>query len=87
MTYAVEYSTRFIRTFRKVNPALQEEIIERTELLKDSSNHKRLRVHKLSGKLKKVWSFSVNYRVRITFARIKKNVIVLETIGTHDEVL
>jgi len=86
MAYTVEYSTRFIRAFRKVGPALQEEIIERVELLKDPHNHERLKVHKLSGKLKGVWSFSVNYRIRITFAKPRKNVVVLETIGTHDEV-
>lgn len=86
MALTIEYSTRFIRTFRKIEPALQEEIVERVEQLKDRKNHKRLNIHKLSGKLKNIWSFSINYRVRITFSRPKKNVIVLETVGTHDEV-
>lgn len=86
MGYSVEYSTRFIRTFRKIDPNLQEEIIEKVELLKDPSNHKRLKVHKLTGTLKGIWSFSVNYKIRITFAKPKKNVIILETVGTHDEV-
>lgn len=86
MLYTIEYSTRFIRTFRKIKPDLQEEIIEKVELLKNASNHKRLKVHKLTGKLKGIWSFSVNYRIRITFAKPKKNILVLETVGTHDEV-
>lgn len=86
MVYTIEYSTSFIRTFRKIETDLQEEIIEKVDLLKDPSNHKRLKVHKLTGKLKGIWSFSVNYRIRVTFAKPKKNVIVLETVGTHDEV-
>lgn len=86
MSFVIEYSTRFIRTFRKLEPALQEEIVEKVELLKDETNHGRLRVHKLSGKLTGVWSFSVNYRICVTFARPKKNVIVLAAVGTHDEV-
>ena len=86
MVYTVEYSTRFIRVFRKIAPDLQEEIIEKVELLKDEDNHKRLKVHKLSGKLKSIWSFSVNYKIRVTFVKPKKNVIVLGTVGTHDEV-
>ena len=86
MVYTIEYSTRFIRTFRKTAPALQEEIIEKVELLKDAGNHQRLKVHMLTGKLKGIWSFSVNYRVRVTFAKPKRNVIVLESVGTHDEV-
>jgi len=86
MIYAIEYSRRFIRTFSKIEAALQGEVVEKVELLKKSTNHRRLKVHKLTGKLKGIWSFSVNYRIRITFAKPRKNVIVLETVGTHDEV-
>ena len=86
MRLTVEYSSRFIRTVRKIDTDLQGEIVERVELLKDSDNHKRLKVHKLTGKLKGIWSFSVNYRIRITFSKQKKDVFVLETIGTNDEV-
>ena len=86
MALTVEYSSRFVRTFRKLDPALQEEVIEKVVLFKSATNHKKLKVHKLTGKLKRVWSFSVNYRVRITFAKPKKNVFLLETLGTHDEV-
>jgi len=86
MAISIEFSTRFIRAFQKIDPDLQEEIIEKVELLKDPENHKRLKVHKLSGKLKEIWSFSVNYRIRITFAKVKKNIFILETVGTHDEV-
>ena len=86
MAFTIEYSSRFIRTFRKMSADLQDEIVEKVDLLKDLRNHKRLKVHKLSGKLRSVWSFSINYRIRATFAKPKKNVIVLETVGTHDEV-
>jgi mRNA-degrading endonuclease YafQ of YafQ-DinJ toxin-antitoxin module len=86
MALQIEYSTRFIRTFGKLGVDLQEEVIEKVEALKDTRNHKRLKVHKLGGKLKGIWSFSINYRIRVTFFKPKKNVIVLETVGTHDEV-
>lgn len=86
MRCTVEYSSRFIRTVRKIDADLQTEIVEKIELLKDSDNHKRLKVHTLTGKLRGIWSFSVNYRIRITFSRQRKNVLVLETVGTHDEV-
>lgn len=86
MAFEVEYSTRFVRTSSRLSPELKEEILERVEQLKDLKNHKRPKVHKLKGKLKDVWSFSVNYRIRITFFKPRKNVILLETVGTHDEV-
>ncbi len=86
MAYAVEYSTRFIRTLRKLEPDLQDDVVEKVELLKSEANHKRLKVHKLTGVLKGVWSFSVNYRIRVLFAKPKKNVLLLASVGTHDEV-
>lgn len=85
MAYTVEYSSRFIRTLRKLPPALQEEIFEKVTLLQDPESHPGLRVHKLSGRLQHIWSFSVNYRIRITFAKIGET-LILETVGTHDEV-
>ncbi len=82
----VEYSTRFMRAFQKLPTELQDEVIEKVELLKNPTNHTRLKAHKLGGDLSGIWSFSVNYRIRITYAKISARVFVLETVGTHDEV-
>lgn len=86
MILRVEYSPRFIKMYRSLETALQDEVDEKVELLKDSRNHSKLKVHKLGGKLSGINSFSVNYRVRITFSLISKSTIVLERVGTHDEV-
>ena len=86
MALTIGYSKKFLKTFRRLERDLQDEILEKIELLKDTKNHNKLRVHKLSGKLKSVMSFSVNYRVRITFTYVHKNTIALHTVGTHDEV-
>ena len=48
----------------------------------------RLKTHKLSGKLKNLWSFSVEYDLRVIFFFTKdqpKKAIFID-IGTHDEV-
>lgn len=86
MEYRVEYSPRFIRMYRNLEPALQDEVDEKVELLKETKYHARLKVHKLAGRLTGIKSFSVNYRIRITFSFINKSTIVLERVGTHDEV-
>jgi mRNA-degrading endonuclease YafQ of YafQ-DinJ toxin-antitoxin module len=48
----------------------------------------RLKAHKLSGKLKGLWSFSIDYDIRIVFyftpEKPKKAVFI--DIGNHDEV-
>ena len=48
----------------------------------------KLKTHKLSGKLKELWSFSLDYDLRVVFyfTKDKPKKAVLVDIGTHDEV-
>ncbi len=48
-----------------------------------------LKSHKLSGDLSGSWACSAGYNLRIIFSIVNsegKEAILLETIGTHDEV-
>jgi mRNA-degrading endonuclease YafQ of YafQ-DinJ toxin-antitoxin module len=78
------YAPRFIRQFKHLPKDLQEEAIARIELFKDSKNHAFIKVHKLHGKLKKFYGFSVDFRNRIVFDYVSENEVVLLTIGDHD---
>jgi mRNA-degrading endonuclease YafQ of YafQ-DinJ toxin-antitoxin module len=48
----------------------------------------RLRTHKLSGRLKDLWSFSIGYDTRIVFyfTKDKPKRAIFVDIGTHDQV-
>jgi len=48
--------------------------------------HPKLRTHKLTGSLQDLWSFSIEYDLRVIFFFINDKEIVFEDIGTHDEV-
>ncbi len=63
----VAYTPAFVRRYKKLSRALKDEVKEHIDLFRDPKNHESLRVHKLSGPLKKFHSFSVNYRYRIIF--------------------
>lgn len=82
----VAYSPRFIRLVHSLPLALQEEVIEKVELFKNEKNHTSLKVRKLRGRLKDRFSFSVNYRTRITFVYLptKPKEAYLLTVGDHD---
>jgi len=82
--YGISFRASFVRQYNGLEKALQEEIIEKIELLKDRGNHKRLKVHKLHGHLIKYWSFSVNYKIRIVFYFESRKEIVLSLLGDHD---
>jgi addiction module RelE/StbE family toxin len=82
--FEIRYKPTFVRRFKKLSNELQEEILETIEALKDRKRHERLRVHKLTGKLKNYHSCSVNFKYRMVFLFEEKHIIVLADVGDHD---
>jgi mRNA-degrading endonuclease YafQ of YafQ-DinJ toxin-antitoxin module len=80
----IVYKPSFIREFKKLPPALQEDAHAKMELFRDVKNHEQLKVHKLTGQLKGFHSFSVTYSHRIVFAYESKDVVAFHMIGSHD---
>lgn len=78
------YAPSFVKQFKKLPAALQEEALEKLELFKDLGKHKSLKVHKLKGDLKDRYSFSVNYSFRIIFSYGKGEIRYILAIGDHD---
>lgn len=82
----IVYKARFLRQFKKLTPALQQEAKEKIELLKEDIQHPYLKTHKLKGRLQGWWSFSVNYKDRIVFQYEEykgEKAIALIAIGDH----
>jgi addiction module RelE/StbE family toxin len=82
--FRVSFKPSFVREAKRLEYALFEELLEKIELLKDKKNHSSLKVHKLHGKLRGFWSFSVTYKVRVVFQFESENEIVLLAVGDHD---
>jgi plasmid maintenance system killer protein len=79
----IEYAPAFLRQFKKLPAALQEEAQEKITLFKNRTNHRALKVHKLKGKLANKYGFSVNYRDRIVFKWLSDNEAAFLAIGDH----
>lgn len=80
----IKYKPSFLRDFKRLPVEIQEEAKERIVSFTNTSNHKKLKVHKLKGKLKDYYSFSVTYSHRIVFQYETKKSIVFIAIGDHD---
>jgi len=83
MSINIKYTPEFIRSYKKQIKPLQEEIEAKILELGNASNHKTLKVHKLHGRLRGYWSFSINYKYRIIFRYVEKNTIAIVTVGDH----
>ena len=58
-------------------------------LLEEDAFNPPLKTHKLKGKLKHSWACSAGYNARIIFQFVRyqnSDAILLEAVGTHDEV-
>jgi mRNA-degrading endonuclease YafQ of YafQ-DinJ toxin-antitoxin module len=45
-----------------------------------------LKTHKLSGRLKDLWSFKISYDMRVVFYFAEKDNVVFVDMGKHEEV-
>ena len=85
-------STAFMRAARRVfkrDMPIAGEIQGTMELLSADAFHPLLRTHKLRGALEGCWACSAAYDLRIVFRFVQHEgaeAILLETIGTHEEV-
>jgi addiction module RelE/StbE family toxin len=80
----IHYKPSFLRDFKKFSLQAQTDAKDKIDLFRDIRNHEHLQVHKLKGKLKEYYSFSVTYSHRIVFTYQDKSTIVFIAIGDHD---
>jgi len=81
--------TRDAKRFLKKNPQFTKNVKMTLSLLESDAFQPQLKTHKLKGNLKNSWACSVGYDLRIVFEIVryeKEDTILLQTIGTHDEV-
>ena len=77
------YSSSFQRAFKQLSEEIQKKATKREKIFFQDPFNPSLKTHKLKGKLKNYWSFSVNYNYRIVFKFLNGNKVGFIAIGTH----
>ena len=67
MPVAIIYAPEFKRDYKKLSDVLRIAVKERSALFQENPFHPLLRTHKLTGALSGVWSYSIDFRIRILF--------------------
>ena len=66
----VSFSSSFLKAYKKKikgESSLEEIFDEKLQIFLNDPFDTRLKSHKLSGNLNDVWSFSINFHIRVTF--------------------
>ena len=78
------YSTKFAKEYKRL-PLKVKKLAEKKEIIfRKDPFEPSLKTHKLTGKLKEYYSFSIDYQYRIIFEFAKKDVIWFHLVGTHE---
>lgn len=79
----IYYHPGFKKAFLGLHPSIRGRAVKREKIFCRNPFDKRLKTHKLHGRLKNQWSFSVDKKNRIVFIFDDKDIIFLD-IGAHE---
>lgn len=79
----IKYAVKFVRNLKKLPAVIQKQAAERESVFKKNAFDSKLKTHKLTGKLDRFYSFSVNYSYRIVFSFENNKDVTFIDIGDH----
>lgn len=82
--YSYVASKRFVKNWSKLNSQIKTKTVKKIDIFLENPYLPALKTHKLTGKLKNYWSFSVSYHLRIMFKFSKNKVVEFIDIGSHE---
>lgn len=77
------FTKKFIEQLEHFPLSIQKTTYKKVALFRDNPQHPSLHKHKLHGKLKDYFAFSITDDVRIVFYYTESGTIVFVKIGTH----
>lgn len=78
------YSTKFGKEYKKLPRRVKFSAEKKEKIFRKDPFDPRLKTHKLSGKLKDFYSFSIDFQYRIIFEFTNKDTIWFHSVGTHE---
>ncbi|PIS39192.1 MAG: type II toxin-antitoxin system mRNA interferase toxin, RelE/StbE family [Candidatus Nealsonbacteria bacterium CG08_land_8_20_14_0_20_38_20] len=76
-------TSRFKKSYKKLSLTIKKKTEKREKVFISNPFHASLKTHKLKGRLKNFWAYSVDENYRILFRFISKHKVIYFDIGTH----
>lgn len=80
----IYYSSKFGREYKHLPKGTKLLAEQREQIFRKNPFHSTLKTHKLTGRLKEFWAFSIDYKHRIIFEFVDKNTVWFHSVGTHE---
>jgi len=79
----IYYSSKFASEYKKLLKSIKILAEEKERIFRQDPFDSRLNTHKLHGRLKEYWAFSVGSKYRIIFEFAESDIIWFHSIGDH----
>ena len=86
MRMHIESTSHFDKQYRKLSKKLKEAAKGKEAVFRADPFHPSLKTHKLHGKEKDAWAFSITQKYRVKFLFLTNPTVLFLDVGTHDDV-
>ena len=80
----IHLTERFEKEYRRLPKTVKETTQKKETIFRENPFDPRLETHKLHGKDKEAWSFSVNRLYRVKFIFLTSQSVLFLEVGTHE---
>ena len=80
----ITVSPRFEKSYKSLPKRIKEKAKEQELVFRKNPFDPRLKTHRLTGREKEAWAFSINYSYRIKFIFLTEDEVLFLDVGTHE---
>lgn len=79
----IEYSSKYIHSFKKLPGSIQQKARQKEIVFRRAPFNPQLKTHKLHGRFRDYWSYSVDFKYRVIFSFPNSDKALFFDIGLH----
>mgnify|MGYP001610626162 CR=1 FL=1 len=80
----IYYSSKFEREYKHLSLKIKKTAEKKENIFRLNPFDQSLKTHKLSGKLREFWSFSLDDKYRLIFEFVDGQTVWFHSVGKHD---
>ena len=80
----IYYSSTFAKEYKRLPHKVKASAEKKEKMFRRNPFNPQLKTHRLTGKLKEYYSFSIDYQYRIIFEFIGRDTVWFHSVGTHE---